>query len=378
MKAIINGKIFYKDKILEDFVLCFDKEIRVFGKDVDLTGVEVIDVDGAFVSAGFIDLHIHGTNGSDVMDCSLEALDNISSSILKNGTTSFLATTMTSSKYKITKALENIRKYSKYVTGASVIGVHLEGPFINPTRKGAQNAEHIQKVDIDLIDNYSDIIKMITLAPEIEGGEGFIKGIKQFYPDMVLSIGHSDATYEQSRTYFGWGISHATHLFNAMPPLHHRDPGIVGAVFDTDVTCDIIPDLVHTHPYTLKLTYQMKRDKLIIITDSMRAGCMKSGSYDLGDQEVIVSQNRATLKDGTIAGSIIGMNDAIRNMLIHTAMSPIEAINAVTKLPAQKLGLNKGELKVGYDADIVVFNDSFDILMSIVAGEVSYIQDTTI
>ncbi len=344
-------------------------------RDVNLNSMEIIDVDGAFVSAGFIDLHIHGNSGSDVMDSSLDALDNISSSILKGGTTSFLATTMTMSKERIESALDSVQKYSKYVTGANILGVHLEGPFISPDRNGAQEKQHIQAFDIDLIDSYSDIIKMITLAPEIDGAEAFIRGIKQFYPDMILSIGHSSATYEQSKKSFGWGISHATHLFNAMSPLHHRDPGVVGAVFDTDITCDIIPDLVHTHPYTLKLTYQMKKDKLLIITDSMRAGCMKNGNYSLGNQEVIVSDNKATLKDGTLAGSIIGLNQAIKNMIIHTAMSPIEAINAVTKLPAQKLGVNKGELKVGYDADIVVFNDSFDILMSIVGGDVSYLLD---
>lgn len=375
MKAIINGKVFFQDKILEGFVLCFDKEITILDRDIDLSGMEIIDVDGAFVSAGFIDLHIHGNSGSDVMDSTLDALDNISSSILKNGTTSFLATTMTMSREKIVDALENVKKYSKYVTGANILGVHLEGPFINPNKNGAQNREYIQKVDIDLIDSYSDIIKMITLAPEIDGGEAFIRGIKQFYPDIILSIGHSNANYEQSRKSFEWGISHATHLFNAMTPLHHRDPGIVGAVFDSDVTCDIIPDLVHTHPYTLKLTYQMKKEQLIIITDCMRAGCMKIGDYDLGEQSVRVTEDRALLEDGTIAGSIIGMNIAIKNMIIHTAMTPIEAINAVTKLPAQKLGVKKGELKVGYDADIVVFNDSFDILMSIVGGDVCYIQE---
>ncbi len=376
MKAIINGKIFYKDEILEGFVLCFDKEIRVLDRDVDLNSVEIIDVDGAYVSAGFIDLHIHGNSGSDVMDSSLEALDTISSSILKNGTTSFLATTMTMSRDKIVDALENVKKYSKYVTGANILGVHLEGPFINPYKHGAQEKKDIQAFDIDLIDSYSDIIKMITLAPEIDGAEGFIRGLKQLYPDIILSIGHSNASYRQTKRAFGWGISHATHLFNAMSSFHHRDPGIVGAVFDTDdISCDIIPDLIHTHPYALKLAYQMKKEKLILITDSMRAGCMKNGSYKLGEQDVIVEDGKALLKDGTLAGSIIGINQAIKNMIIHTEMTPVEAINAVTKLPAQKLGIKKGELKIGYDADIVVFNDSFDILITIVDGDVSYILD---
>ena len=215
-------------------------------------------------------------------------------------------------------------------------------------------------------------VKMITLAPEVEGAESFVKFLSEAYPDMILSIGHSDASYQKTKESFSWGISHATHLFNAMNPYHHREPGIVGAVFDSEVTCDIIADLVHTHPSALELVHQVKKDKLMLITDAMRAGCMKCGTYDLGGRKVTVEGNRASLEDGTLAGSVLKLNDALKNMTTVTSMTLVEVVNAVTKIPAQKLGLKKGELKVKYDADIVIFDENFSIISTIVAGEIKY------
>ena len=372
MKAIINAKIFYKDEILENYTICFDRQIRIIDRDIDVGEMLVIDAKGAFVSAGFIDLHIHGSNGADVMDASPKALETISKSVLSGGTTSFLATTMTMSAEDIDKALINVQVYGKYVTGANILGIHLEGPFINPSRHGAQDIKHIQSANMEMLEGYLGDIKMITIAPEIAQNKALIQNIKENYPDIILSIGHSDASYKEAKDSFGYGISHATHLFNAMSSYHHRDPSIVGAVFDSDISCDVIADLVHIHPSTLNLIHKIKKDKLVLITDSIRAGCLKSGIYDLGGREVSVSGDKATLIDGTIAGSVLQMNQAVRNMIINTSMSPIEAINSVTKIPAKMLNLKKGELLVEYDADIVIFDDSFDIMMSIVGGEIVF------
>jgi N-acetylglucosamine-6-phosphate deacetylase len=215
-------------------------------------------------------------------------------------------------------------------------------------------------------------VKMITLAPEIEGAEAFIRLLAKEHPHIILSIGHSDASYEESKESFAWGVSHATHLFNAMNPYHHRKPGIVGAVFDSDVSCDIIADLVHTHPSVLELVQQVKKEKLILITDAMRAGCMKCGTYDLGGRRVEVEEGKALLEDGTLAGSVLKMNEALLNMREHTSMTEIEIVHTVTRAPAQKLGLSKGELREGYDADIVIFDENFSIISTIIAGEVKY------
>ena len=372
MNAIVNAKLIYQDEIVEDKILLFDKAIVKIVDDINFDNIEVIDAKGNYVSPGFIDLHIHGSGGADVMDATPEALKTISLVLLETGTTSFLATTMTMSKAHIDNALQNIQLYSQDVTGAHILGVHLEGPFINVSKHGAQDKAYIQAPNRALIEDYMNEVKMITLAPEVEGAESFIKYLSEEYPDVILSIGHSDADYEQSKESFSWGVSHATHLFNAMNPYHHREPGIVGAVFDSEVSCDIIADLVHTHASALKLVHQVKKDKLILITDAMRAGCMKCGTYDLGGHKVTVEGSKASLEDGTLAGSVLKLNDALKNMTTVTSMTLVEAVNAVTKIPAHKLELKKGELKVGYDADIVIFDENFSIISTIVSGEVKY------
>jgi len=372
MQAIVNAKLVLDETIIKDKVLLFSEKI-VGIKDEVPEGVQIIDAKGAYVSAGFIDLHIHGSGGVDVMDATPHALKELSSTLLQTGTTSFLATTMTMSTIDIDKALHNVKEHAKYVSGAEVLGVHLEGPFINVIKHGAQDKKYVQQANFSLIKNYMNEIKMITLAPEVGDSEAFIKKLQQEYPDIILSIGHSDASYEVSKKSFSWGVSHVTHLFNAMNPYHHRKPGIVGAVFDSDVTCDIIPDLIHTHPSVLELIHTMKKDKLIIITDAMRAGCMVCGTYDLGGRKVEVSQGKATLEDGTLAGSVLKMNEALQNMKEHTTMTLPQLVNTVTKIPAKKLGMKKGALMVGYDADIVIFDENFSIISAIVKGKVKHI-----
>jgi len=372
MKCIINAKLILEDEIVEGKMLLFDEHIIQITDDVDLDAVEIIDANHAYVSAGFIDLHIHGSGDADVMDATPEALERISSILLETGTSSFLATTMTMSVQAIDKALQNVQDHASEVSGANILGIHLEGPFINPGKHGAQDKAYIQAPTMDLIKNYMQEVKMITLAPEVSGAEDFIKFLKKEYPHIILSIGHSDASYEESQESFGWGVSHATHLFNAMNPYHHRKPGIVGAVLDADVTCDVIPDLVHIHSSILELVQKIKKEKLILITDAMRAGCMKCGTYDLGGRSVEVSEGKAVLDDGTLAGSVLKMNEALDNMIRHTSMNMLEVVSAVTKRPAQKLGIPKGELRVGYDADIVIFDENFSIISTIINGQVKY------
>jgi len=372
MKAIINAKLLLDDQFIENKVLLFDQQIIKITDTIERQEVDIIDANGAYVSAGFIDLHIHGNGGADVMDATPNALETISRTLLQTGTTSFLATTMTMSNQDIDNALYNIQLHADKVTGASLLGIHLEGPFINPSKHGAQDRMYIQKPDISLIENYMQEIKMITLAPEVEGSEQFVKQLTKAFPHIILSIGHSDASYEESKESFSWGISHATHLFNAMNPYHHRKPGIVGAVFDSDVTCDIIADLVHTHPSVLELVQSVKKEKLMLITDAMRAGCMKCGTYDLGGRKVEVSEGKALLEDGILAGSVLKMNEALANMSKYTSMDMADIINSATRIPAQKLGIRKGELKEGYDADIVIFDEKFSIISTIVNGEVKY------
>ena len=373
--ALLNARFIIDDVIVEDKILLFDTKIIDIVDDMmisDSDDIEIIDAKGMYVSAGFIDLHIHGSGNADVMDATPEALETLSTILLKTGTTSFLATTMTMSTQDIDNALQNIQKYAQNVTGANILGVHLEGPFINVSKHGAQDKNYVQAPNFGLIENYMDSVKMITLAPEVEGSENFIKQMRAEYPHVILSAGHTDVGYDVAMQSFQWGVSHVTHLFNAMPSYHHRKPGLVGAVFDSDVTCDIIADLVHTHPSSLELVHKLKGEKLILITDAMRAGCMKCGTYDLGGRKVEVAEGKAVLEDGTLAGSVLTMNEALHNMKKNTSISICEAVNAATKIPAQKLGVNKGQLKDGYDADIVIFDEDFSIMSTIVNGVVKY------
>ncbi len=360
--------------IYDDVTILFDKNIHVIDRGVNTQGCDIVDAKGAFVSAGFIDIHIHGSGGADVMDATPEALEIISKTLVQTGTTSFLATTMTMAPERIDAAIDNVRKCQERVHGAKILGVHLEGPFINPVRQGAQDASFVQNPRLSTIEKHMDLVRMITLAPEVRGAEVFIREIREKYPEVLLSIGHSDATYEEATESFAFGIRHATHLFNAMPPLAHRALGIVGAVFDdARISCDIIADLVHLHPATLRMVWREKQEQLILITDAMRAGCMKNGCYDLGGQQVEVTDGKARLADGTLAGSVLKMNEAVRNMVKHTSMTLPQAVRSVTELPAQRLHLEKkGRLEAGFDADMVIFDEGLGIIATFVAGEAKY------
>jgi N-acetylglucosamine-6-phosphate deacetylase len=372
IKAIINAKIVLGSEIVEGKTVLFNRKIVAVESGVDLDNVEVIDAKGAYLSPGFIDIHIHGSGGADVMDATPEALERLSVSVLQTGTTSLLATTMTMSQADIDAALHNIAVYGDKTSGAEILGAHMEGPFINPLKHGAQDAVYVQFPSLEPIKAYMEIVKMITIAPEIKGASDFIREVRTSYPHIILSIGHSNATYEEAKESFRQGISHATHLFNAMSPLHHRDPGIPGAVFEGDVTCDVIADTIHLHPLFLDLVQRNTQDKLMLITDAMRAGCMRSGNYDLGGQSVRVKEGKATLRDGTLAGSVLRMNRAVANMIEHTGWDIPQAVRSVTQLPAQKLGVMKGEIRRGFDADLVLFDEDLSIISTIVAGNVKY------
>ncbi len=373
LSAIVNSKLIVADKIIEGKAVIFDKTIHaIVDADQLSKDLQIIDAGGAYLSAGFIDIHIHGSGGSDVMDATKEALETISESIVQDGTTSFLPTTMTMDLHSIESALDNIQSNASSVNGANILGAHLEGPFINPLKCGAQDKSHIIKADIGFIDKYSNIIKMITLAPEMEGSDAFIAYLKKHYPHIILSIGHSNATYEETMHALDLGIDHATHLGNAMSGMHHRVPGVIGAVLDSNITCDVIADRIHLHDATLRTFWHIKKEQLILITDAMRAGCMCDGSYSLGGQVVNVEKSKATLQNGQLAGSVLKLNEALRNMRDITSVSIPQALFCVTEAPAKKLGLKKGRIKEGYDADMAIFDENFDILLTIVDGQIKY------
>ncbi|MBP2023297.1 N-acetylglucosamine-6-phosphate deacetylase [Clostridium punense] len=406
MKAIINGKIITEKEVLKNMAIIFDKEIVAIIDEDELINysnsnsskgisslaegesynhrpcqyeeLEIIDAKGQYVGPGFIDIHIHGSGGKDTMDGDLEALKVISKTIAKNGVTGFLPTTMTMDKEHIYNAFKVIRiAMESKLEGAAVLGCHMEGPFINKKYKGAQNPEHIIAPDFQFIKDYVDIIKIITIAPEKDENHNFLSKMKN-HKEIVLSMGHSNATFEEAMESIKMGISHSTHVFNAMTPLNHREPGVVGAVFKSNITCELIADTVHVHPGIYEVLNKVKgTDKLVLITDSMRAGCMKEGIYDLGGQEVLVKEGSARLNDGTLAGSILTLNEAVKNFYKHSNIEIYEAVNMAALNPARVIGLDKykGSLEVGKHSDIIIFDEGFQVNKTIVGGQVLQFEE---
>ncbi|NLJ87400.1 MAG: N-acetylglucosamine-6-phosphate deacetylase [Epulopiscium sp.] len=378
MKCLYNGKIIISGKLYHKKAILFDEKIRNIINEEEINnidGIEKIDVKGKYISPGFIDMHIHGFDGFDTMDATEEAMQAISKGIARNGVTSFLPTTMSMPIENINRALDNIRKIKeKGVQGAEILGVHVEGPFINKKFKGAQKKEYIIPFDYDIINDHKDIISLITIAPELEGALDFIKKVKN-ETNIVLSIGHSDATFEETLEGITCGISHITHLFNAMTGLHHRNPGVVGAAFTSNVSCELIADEIHVHPGLFSMLLKVKGlDGIVLVTDCMSAGGKEDGEYELGGQKVFVKNKRAKLEDNTLAGSVLNLNNAVYNVYKHTDYSIPQLIQLVTLNPAKVLGLDsiKGSLDIGKDADITVFDEEINIAMTIGKGKILY------
>jgi N-acetylglucosamine-6-phosphate deacetylase len=283
---------------------------------------------------------------------------------------------MTMESENILKALDNVRESVKRGTsGAELLGVHLEGPFINEKYKGAQNAEYILKPDYDFIKNYMDIIKIITYAPEKDENYEFTKCMCREHKHIALSIGHSAATYEQAMGAIKNGARHITHIFNAMPSMHHREPGIIGAAFRSDVTCELIADNIHVNPENYQILIGIKgKEKVVLITDSMRAGCLKSGEYELGGQKVNVDNTSARLASGTLAGSILTLNKGVQNVLNYADVNIVEAVNMASINAAKVIGIDniKGSLEEGKDADIIILDSELKVKKTIVGGNIVY------
>lgn len=374
MKYIKNARIVLPDRIESDTVLAYSNKIEGFVDKIPECA-EVIDANGGYVCPGLVDIHIHGYMGDDASDGDADGIKRMANELAKNGVTSFLPTTMTLSYEELERAFDAIRSQkedSKNWSGAEILGVNAEGPFINPSKKGAQNGEYIKTPDADFVLANADIIRAVTIAPETDKEHTAIKKIKE-NSDILISMGHTGASYEEAMEAVRDGVSHATHLFNAMTPLAHRDPGVVGAALASDVSVELICDTFHIHPGVFSIIAALKPDKLCLITDCIRAGGMPDGNYDLGGLPVKLSGIECRLEDGTIAGSVLKLNEAIRNLLANTSLSVPEAVAAATFNPARAIGeTHKGALITGYDADIIITDEDFNIKKTIKKGKTIY------
>jgi N-acetylglucosamine-6-phosphate deacetylase len=331
------------------------------------------------VVPGFIDMHIHGVNGHDVMDASFNALATISETLASEGTTSYLATTMTAAPNDIENVLCHIQGYMQQqnkVTGATILGVHLEGPFLSANKVGAQRSDFILNPDVQWIKQWQHVsqnsIKLVTLAPELENSVEMIRYLKQH--NIIASIGHTNATYAETCDAIAAGCSHVTHLFNAMRGMHQREPGVVtAALLANHVTAEIIVDGVHLHPAIVELIFKLKKsERMVLVTDSMRAKCLPDGFYDLGGQEVEVKEGVASLANGVLAGSTLKMSDAIVKMMKYSHCTLRDIIKMTSENPAKSLGIfnQRGSISPGKIADIVVLDGNFKIELTLCRGKI--------
>ena len=378
MQAIQNGKIVLPDRVVEGCALLFDEKILDVVPTAQIPAdVQVIDAAGGLVIPGLIDMHIHGYLGEDASDGSFEGIRTMAEGVAKNGVTGFLPTTMTVSYDELRAAFAQIRRgmaesVKSDWQGAQILGVNAEGPFINPSKKGAQAGEHIRPGGADFLKENLDVIRVFTIAPEMPGN---MDCIREMAGRTLISMGHTAATYDQAAAAIDAGVGHVTHLFNAQTPLMHRDPGVVGAALTDDrVSCELIADTFYVSRHLFPLVSRMKGDHLVLITDCTRAGGLEDGEYTLGGQPIFVKGIECRLADGTIAGSVLKLNAAVRNLMENSSLKLWEAVNAASLNPAKRIGVDatKGSLETGKDADIAICDSDFNIRRTILGGRTIY------
>ncbi len=370
-RTITSGTVLVRENIIE--------AVGLTGEIPVPKEAQVLNGRGLILSPGFIDLQVNGAFGTDLTH-NPERLWEVSQRLARYGLTSFLPT-ITTSPLKTIRLAQTVwmQGTPPGYNGPIPLGLHLEGPFLNPGKRGAHNPAFLRPPALQDIVSWSPAmgVRMVTLAPELLGALDIIATLR--HRGIVVGAGHSMANIGEAKHSITAGVRYATHLFNAMPPFEHRKPGLVGAVLaDERVTIGIIADGRHLHPSLVKLIWHMTGDgRLNLVTDAMAALGMSDGTYFLGDYRVTVNNGFATLPDGTLAGSILSIDQALRNLLNLTGCSQAEAIRTITTTPATLLGLSdhKGQIAPGYDADIVVLTPDFHVVATIINGKLAYRRD---
>ena len=381
MKVAIKAKkIYSEDKVLENAILvmedgCITKVDEVYNsKDYD----QLIDYDDYELIPGLIEPHIHGTNGFDTMDCSLSSLNAISTYLCRQGVTGFMPTTITDDFDKVKSAVKNIAENSDKVEGAKILGSYIEGPYITKEHKGAHAPEFMREVNLnelkDLLDLGKGTIKTITIAPEKENSLKCIEYLRE--NEVNVSMGHTNATYEESMKAIDSGANIAVHTFNGMREFNHREPGILGAVLTEDrVYCEVICDLVHVHPAAIKLLFKCKsEEKIILISDCISAGGLKDGNYQLGELKVIVKGGIARVESGSLAGSTTNVLHCVRNLVETMGIPKEKALKMASLNPCKMLGLANsiGSIKEGKNADFSLIDKEYKIHATYIDGKLVF------
>ncbi len=369
-----NAKIFNEEFELVKQNITINGE-KIAAIDETACADEVLDLTGYTVLPGLIDMHIHGCAGRDTGEATPDALEAMSQCLVKRGVTSFCPTSMTLSAEELSKIFANVAACKQTVGGAYIHGVNMEGPYIAMSKKGAQNGAFVRNPDkeefLRLYNDCGGVIKVVDIAPECDGAEEFVKAVQPICP---VSIAHTAAGYDEACAAIEWGVRHVTHLYNAQSGLTHRAPGVVGAVFDKTreygVRAELICDGFHIHPAALRIAFaQLGEDNSVIISDSMCAAGHVDGEYDLGGQTVYVKDGKALLADGTIAASTSNVYEELKNV-ISFGIPLKQAVKSATINPARAIRVDNetGSIAVGKNADLLVVDDDFNIVLVIVKG----------
>lgn len=373
---IKSDKIFLEDKVFDGYILVEDDKISEICENAK-DDIEIKDYSGKIVAPGYFDTHIHGFGGHDIMDGTKEALLEISKGIVKNGVTSFLATTLTDSVEKLDRACENVKENKDLCEGAKVQGIFLEGPFFTEKFKGAQNPKYMSDPSIEKLKKWKELsgntVNKIAIAPERNGATEFIK--ESVKNGVKVALGHSDATYEQAKAAVDAGANIFVHTYNGMSPLHHRNPGMVGAALTTDTYSEVICDGHHVHPAAVNVILKAKTtDKTLLVTDCMMAGGMSDGQYKLGEFDVTVAGGTARLDSGSLAGSVANLYQEVQNVANWGIATKLEAVKMASLIPAKSVGLDDkiGSLSKGKFADINILDDELNVLEVYIDGKRRY------
>lgn len=370
--VIKNGKVFVHNRFTEDTVVIEgDRIVHVGLWDED---GDILDAGGAYVVPGFIDIHIHGANGYDFCDGSANSFNSIASFLASKGVTGFLGTSMAYSEERLREIFQAAREYMACQSGKTAImhGINMEGPFFSKNKKGAQSERFLLNPDYPMFVRLYEIsggtVRLIDLAPELPNALDFVKKASKY---TAVSLAHTEADYETALEAFGAGACHLTHLFNAMPPLNHRNPGAIGAAADMAETVELICDGIHVHPAAIRAAFRLfGRDRICLISDAMRACGMPEGEYELGGQPVFVSEGKAILHDGTIAGSSTVLSECVRRA-ISFGITPEDAIYCATAAPAKRACVwdEVGSIEPGKRADIIFLDKDYMVDRVMLRGE---------
>lgn len=367
-------KLFTPTKMYQDMCLRIENG---FVEEIERSKVHC-DLHFPIIAPGFIDSHTHGAIGIDIMNATIDDFQKLSIFYAKHGVTTFLPTTVSDTFERISQVAKKVEKFMELQPqGAKIAGLYIEGPYLNPSKKGAHKEDLLRKPDLDelsrFIERFGDVVKIFAIAPELKDSQKVINFLKK--KKIISTIAHTDATYDQTMTAIEDGCTRATHVFNAMRAFSHREPGVVGAVLtDKRIFCEIICDMVHLHPATVKLIINAKGpNRCVLITDSMAATGLEDGEYSLGELQVVVQNKIArTKEDQSLAGSTLTLDHAVKNVVFKLNINMKDAIMMATYSAARSSNLDSGKIVPSSCADLVALDENLNVVATFVSGKMVY------